>query len=563
MSLKRSGAYRQAWLATLPALLFLVYEGAVAAHLIALGNWGGLLGPNAFLLAVGSIFGFLALLANIVALVMPFALFANARSLRNVRANVERAAPPATFQPDLSLALRDGETLTLTYRKTASGSAVRTAVTWIILLPLFALSGEALVVPLVPAALAYVQSLLSTITPLTVPNLSAWDWSAIAFPPIVTLALVPQLILTNRSARPSQIVADDRGITRHTSRRRSRFIPWSDIRVFLRGADSPIDSADGGYTLWGREHFLQFGVISLSSVRRSQEIASKNNRTPPEPPFTFDGGYEQYLANARRLLATIRARSGEPLRARAGATRWLNWGKRRFPTVAVELEDARAAPVANPPWQPTPEIVAAVPPKGSLAALVVLRPRLSAARMAVGALAWLFPSLLFVGACGGVFGAFLYFPLSTAPYLEDQSSQVIWLIIAGILVLTTAIASVALARAQQRRRLPVLVTDDLGITRAGSRETAKTLPWSGIRAWAVLPPRLGDPSGPTYFLFTDATSLTWREPDDAQLAGRGIQGDRQRAYREHAAELHALIAARTGLPLRELGLHKPHDMLTA
>jgi hypothetical protein len=63
------------------------------------------------------------------------------------------------------------------------------------------------------------------------------------------------------------------------------------------------------------------------------------------------------------------------------------------------------------------------------------------------------------------------------------------------------------------------------------------------------------PIPPTYVVFTDKQTLSWQEPLTAKLAGRAIQGERHAAYEAAAQQLHALIAARTGLPLRRIVPH--------
>jgi hypothetical protein len=63
-----------------------------------------------------------------------------------------------------------------------------------------------------------------------------------------------------------------------------------------------------------------------------------------------------------------------------------------------------------------------------------------------------------------------------------------------------------------------------------------------------------------YHLFIRLAGHTWVEPGNAKLAGRGVQQDRQEAYRERAAQLHRLIALRTGQPLREILAQPPEQL---
>jgi hypothetical protein len=171
--------------------------------------------------------------------------------------------------------------------------------------------------------------------------------------------------------------------------------------------------------------------------------------------------------------------------------------------------------------------------------------------MLVGTLFWSLPTAL-------LFAAVAYWQLYLFPSSDNGPGHWGTLVGIGILVLFVPIGGYIYAFMQQRNRLPVILVDDLGITRkTANSATTRTIPWAEIRAWAVLPPKLGDRRGPTYFVFTEGNKISWREPEDAALAGRHIAGDRRAAYRDCAERLHALIAARTGLPLRELRLERP------
>jgi hypothetical protein len=55
-----------------------------------------------------------------------------------------------------------------------------------------------------------------------------------------------------------------------------------------------------------------------------------------------------------------------------------------------------------------------------------------------------------------------------------------------------------------------------------------------------------------FAIFAGGLVIQWSEPTNAELAGRGITGDRCAAYRASAEALHARIVARTGLDLREI-----------
>jgi hypothetical protein len=100
---------------------------------------------------------------------------------------------------------------------------------------------------------------------------------------------------------------------------------------------------------------------------------------------------------------------------------------------------------------------------------------------------------------------------------------------------------------------PPVAADALGIQlRKVNGMPASTVRWEDVRAWAVILPGDLMPIPPTYVVFTDEQTLSWQEPLTAKLTGRAVQGDRHAAYEAAAQQLHAQIAARTGLPLRRI-----------
>jgi hypothetical protein len=84
-----------------------------------------------------------------------------------------------------------------------------------------------------------------------------------------------------------------------------------------------------------------------------------------------------------------------------------------------------------------------------------------------------------------------------------------------------------------------------------------TLPWEEVRAWAIMLSPNPLQSWRRYIVSSERATITWTERANAELAGRGIQGDRRQAYQERADQLHRLIAVRTGLPLREMTSQRP------
>ena|ERR1051326_4234973 len=109
----------------------------------------------------------------------------------------------------------------------------------------------------------------------------------------------------------------------------------------------------------------------------------------------------------------------------------------------------------------------------------------------------------------------------------------------------------------RHRRSPAIVADPKGLTRkTPEKATTISIPWDEIRAWAIMPARDPLHARRIYLVSSERATITWTERADAQLAGRGVQGDRRAAYQERADQLHRLIATRTGLPLHEVTLKR-------
>lgn len=110
--------------------------------------------------------------------------------------------------------------------------------------------------------------------------------------------------------------------------------------------------------------------------------------------------------------------------------------------------------------------------------------------------------------------------------------------------------------------MPQIVADASGLTKKTEvPRLTVIIPWGEIRAWAIMPALDQPDPHQTYFVCSATAALHWDEPANAELAGRDIQGDRRLAYQEQGRQLHALIAARTGLPLREVSMQRVAQQL--
>src|SRR5262249_55442144 len=111
MTLKRTGLHWQALLAALVALALFAYEAVVIGYLVKVGDWSGLLNP---LLFFAIPFLMIVCMLNVLAAIAPVLPLARQRTLRAAAQGDYQATPLATVQPNRSLALAAGETLTLT-----------------------------------------------------------------------------------------------------------------------------------------------------------------------------------------------------------------------------------------------------------------------------------------------------------------------------------------------------------------------------------------------------------------------------------------------------------------
>jgi hypothetical protein len=123
-----------------------------------------------------------------------------------------------------------------------------------------------------------------------------------------------------------------------------------------------------------------------------------------------------------------------------------------------------------------------------------------------------------------------------------------------VIVLLIGIYIELMRRTNRVKAQPDVRADETGLTTWGYfRDQPLTLPWQRIAAWALIPPT--KPSGNIhYVVFGDGLQLTWVEPSYGPYGWSGVWSTSPSAYKKRAEQLHALIVARTGQPLRELRL---------
>ncbi len=541
MSLKRSSNYLAIMETALFALLLIGGAALFIAHLILAGDWSGNL-VALTLISVGGFFFLFLFVLSFLLLAAFYGFFWRERRLSAVAQGESRLLATAPDQPDQTLALHPGETLTLDRRRSL-GHILAFGGLILLGMVVIAFGGEAIVFALLPAfghsALNPLYFPLFDAPPPPAPSLL--DWLTAAYPLTVSLllfAIIPYLLADQRYT----LLADDEGLTIRHSFHRRRFIPWNDIALFIQTGQDRSANVSAAYLLWGREHKVTFVIVRLPQASNtSRKGASRIDRLDS---YRFTGGFDHYAADAQRLLATIAARGHAPLQTLLGKPPGVTSLQRRFPST-FRVDDLLAAPLAGQELQPHIQDAA---PADAAVSDITLKARYPLGPFLLEMFIWF---ILF-----GVIG-FVAIELTYPEYVSDPSSLSFIVVVALIFVFGGPLAA-ELASSRRRRRAPIVIADARGLTQKTDQKTTTiSIPWDEVRAWAVMPSPNQPQTRRRYLVSSERATITWTERADAELAGRGIQGDRRLAYQERAEQLHRLIAARTGLPLRDMTSQQP------
>ncbi len=539
VELKRVGYGPKMALATLVAIFLVSYEVFVVIHLAKTGDLHGLLDYGVFLLSV-----FFVLFAPVITISVCFYPWVSLKREKRLRAlaNHDGAVVyTASTQPDGALALRAGESLRLAYRSATRMWQIIPLL--LIVCLLLAASGEVLIFTTIPAfgrssLNPFFDSFFSapaTAAPTTL------DWIAAALPIVIAIigCTIPLPSLSRDTIH--QIVADDQGIAMKNGRQR-QFIPWNDILLFARVTPDIHSLPVGGYVLWGHTARVRLTIASAKVAGMRSSTRSQRNA------YEFDGGYESYLADAQRLLATIVARTKAPLQA-MHATPLVARLRRRAPVATTTEEEALTLPPADFNYQPR---VSENPATLAYGEQLTLKARLAAGPVLGESLLWLI-----------ALGLIMFFILRQQLVLDSLFAlgPVVGYIALVFLVAFMESATLALTIQRRHNALPAMSVDGFGLaSKQRSEQKPVTITWQHITAWVVVPAPPGSSRPTRYIVFGDGQKIAWAEPADAQLAGRDVKGDRRQAYREMAHRIHALIAARSDQPLRELRVEESHHL---
>jgi hypothetical protein len=306
MTLYRSHDTLKVWLAWLSLVALVAYLVVVMAHLILVANV-----PAPAITSKGILLIALMLISSSLPAVLINLLFVAFYSrhvslLRTIAQRDPRYLRSVATQPPSDLALADGETLTLTRTQTRGETYFQIfRLVPFIIVPLSALP---LLLMLLPSP--YTSPLSPPLPSLYDSASHRWlslkgplDWVSAALPFVLIAAMIPLLAIL-LSSRRIVLHADDRGLTYEKDRQR-HFIAWDDIQLVMRRANDSDDQRHRDFLIWGTSARIEFSIAGPDDARPHASTGII--------PYTFSGGYEAYERDARRLLATIVARSQQPL----------------------------------------------------------------------------------------------------------------------------------------------------------------------------------------------------------------------------------------------------------
>ncbi len=524
MHLKRIGSYSKAVGSVLLGASWLALEALMVKHIISAGYWRH---AQFYLLVVAVPVLFITYLPPFYLLLAPISQIRTWHKIRAADADDEEESPVAPVQPDVSLALQEGGTLSLTRTARRSGffGLLATYIGSILLFAIFDFLGATQLLSNLPIWFLWKLAPISFVAPPHTP--SALDWLTFAYPLLAAVCVGPIAIWGTLSNRRLTITADDRGVTVSRSFHRPGFIPWRDIDVFLRTPRKSYYEFVGIYNLHGREHSLTF---ELSGPQLATAGA--------QPIYEFEGGYLHYADQARRLLATICERSFTPLHVSDLEPDEVIVADALPDEAQMALEQVGKLPPAPAPWQPDAD---AVDDATRFRPIVVLREKVSSRACARDAALF---TLTFA-----VIAAVLLIPLARTLPLNFSTLRE-YLIGALFAVPALVMLGTIAALTRQRRKVPVIIADDEGlVSKMADARVPVALRWRDIRAWMLVPPADASQAA-TFVVFGVDKRLTWMEHPGARLGGRAGGGNRVVAYRERAEQLHAVIVARTSQPLR-------------
>jgi hypothetical protein len=318
-------------------------------------------------------------------------------------------------------------------------------------------------------------------------HLSWLDWYSVIYPAILALVLLYSMVAISVMTRRSAIVLEKHGVVVRDITHRKRFIPWGDLRRIIHLSEK--QGYRGHYILVTNDTFIFFAVGSK--------------------PF----------------ISTLVLRAGLPVEVFSGP--WNRTWLFRQKSPSWNRDGAVTAPIADATLQP-PALI------GSVSDTVRLASPIPPWRPLVYGIGYgsIF-IIIFVGSMI-LFGNVL-------SLVSRDSSLVPYFVGTIVCICILCIgASVAMLYQTRQQRFPTLTADAAGI-----HHGKKVIAWNDIRAWGIQSPCRQRTRFDHYQIFADegkglfiGGSLFWAVKKDDES-------------RQRAAQFHAMIAARTGLPMRD------------
>jgi hypothetical protein len=520
------------------AALIVGYDAVVVAHIVTYVHFRDVWGTQIIFSA-----WYVLLIAMFTAVICANVWILRHRQ-RRVQAMMRRdpsVISVASHQPESSPALHGGEVLTLTHR--GSANTFFKGLTILVYVPLWIVGYEFIIIQLLPSFRGSALDILGSLF-LKAPNApssTALDWLAVGLPVLLAVSCMAYVAWGDIHKCFQRIVANDTGITMSNGLRRV-FLAWDEIELFAQVSPEKATVPDilptGNFVLWGHSQSANFAILAID---KDPDMDSFSRTW--DTRFLFEDGYQTYLKDAQRLLATIVARARTPLLAthirapRKAEARW------SAAIASLSERDAQTLPLAEGKFQP---LVSSESEASHKEVRVSLKTRRQSAPITTS---WANDlSILFL--------AVIYLLWAGARVIASTPALpfTVFAVITGAAFDLTMLGGyVVLFRRQQRLKPRADVrADEDGLTTWGPYlDQPTTLPWPSITAWVVIPPaNISQPS--LYVVYGDGLRLTWVEPAEAPYPWSGVNFSSPSMYRKQVAQLHALIAARTGQTLRKL-----------
>ena len=360
----------------------------------------------------------------------------------------------------------------------------------------------------------------------------------LVLPFILSAMLVMPAILSGTWQRRLSIKADDTGITVQQSGKRNVTLRWDEIEYIIysparRVWPYPLAPFDGYYVIGNAHRFVTFNTLYGTALAL---------QTNPLVRYQFDRGIDAFMIGIVRIIATIRARQGIEMHVPERLLARTSHLAKLWDATAEEDDNDETLPLSL--IQPRADLVAQME---QTQATIMLRPRLKLMRIArkmllynIGIVVLLIPWWGGEAIANGVFHAHdKYYML----FQTRSEGIVLSSCLGGVLLLF----GVWFSWTDARKERFTVIADEHGLTVFKGRGNEKrTAAWNTIKEW-TMHPHGEDGSDGIVYIVHGRYILVWDESPKDTLVLLG--GRRNETFQQRAEKLHAMIAAKTHLPL--------------